>query len=91
MIIQDTIPALVTSIQDCVGAASWKTRLATLDFLQTVIFNNFMLFCSNNVSGSGELRSDVINMVTRCLNDVQIEVRVKAAQVRETFSSLLLY
>ena len=57
-------------------------RVWCLDFLQAVIFNNFMLFCSSNVARGSSLRSCVISMVMKCLDDDQIEVRVKAAQVK---------
>ena len=81
-----TIQDLSHSIRDSLEAGSWRTRLATLDFLQTVIFNNFMLICSINICSS--VRDEVIKMVMKCLNDVQIEVRVKAAQVGESFLNI---
>ena len=77
-----TVPSLVAAMETSLAAASWKTRVSCLDFLQAVIFNNFMLFCSSNVARGSSLRSCVISMVMKCLDDDQIEVRVKAAQVK---------
>ena len=65
---------------------SWKTRLACLEFLQALVFNNLMLFSvrqeehKEKVDGD-KLRMRVIKTVMECLHDGQIEVRVKAAQV----------
>ena len=65
---------------------SWKTRLACLEFLQALVFNNLMLFSirqeehKEKVDGD-KLRMRVIQTVMECLHDGQIEVRVKAAQV----------
>ena len=43
-------PSLLSPLVSCIkstsGATSWKTRSSNLDFLQTAIFNNFMLFCN---------------------------------------------
>ena len=65
---------------------SWKTRLACLEFLQALVFNNLMLFSvrqeENGEKVDGDkLRTRVIQTVMDCLHDTQIEVRVKAAQV----------
>ena len=77
-----TVPSLVAAMEASLAAASWKTRVSCLDLLHAVIFNNFMLFCSTNVAGGSGLRSCVISLVMKCLDDVQIEVRVKSAQVK---------
>jgi len=61
-------------------AVSWKTRVSTLDFLQAVIFNNFMLLCSDELKHD-KLRKEIVQLVLDSLKDDQIEVRVKAAQV----------
>jgi len=67
-------------VKTTANASSWKTRVSTLDFLQAVIFNNFMLLCSNQLNHE-HLRQAVVKLVLNSLNDDQIEVRVKAAQV----------
>ena len=45
------------------------------------IFNNCIMSRSPNLVQSDRLRRDVICLVLECLKDVQVEVRVKAAQV----------
>ena len=71
---------------------SWKTRLACLEFLQALVFNNLMLFSvrqkeiGEKVDGD-KLRTRVIQTVMDCLHDTQIEVRVKAAQVSVVMNS----
>ena len=67
-------------VKSTANALSWKTRVSTLDFLQAVIFNNFMLLCSNQLDHE-TLRQEIAKLVLNSLNDDQIEVRVKAAQV----------
>jgi proteasome activator subunit 4 len=76
--------ALLVPMMDVVKssakAVSWKTRVSTLDFLQAMIFNNFMLLCSAQLNHD-ILRQEIAKLVLDSLNDDQIEVRVKAAQV----------
>jgi len=67
-------------VKSTANALSWKTRVSTLDFLQAVIFNNFMLLCSTQLEHE-KLREEIVELVLNSLNDDQIEVRVKAAQV----------
>jgi hypothetical protein len=71
---------LLSVLQGCAAADAWKTRLATLDFLQAFVFNNFMLICSPSLSHE-ELKADVLGLVMSGLTDQQVEVRVKASQV----------
>ena len=63
-------------LQRCITSSSYKTKLSTLEFLQTVVFTNFPSFVANN-----ELRSKVINMATSLLADSHITVRQKAAKI----------
>ena len=60
----------------CVTSTSYKTKLSILEFLQTVVFTNFISFVSNN-----ELRSRVISFTTDLLADSHITVRQKAAKI----------
>ena len=76
------IRIMIDILTKTLSSQSWKTRLSCLDFLQAVIFNNFIMFRSPNLTESDSLRRDVISVVLECLKDVQVEVRVKAAQVR---------
>jgi len=79
---KESIKVLVQEVEKTLSAASWKTRVSCLDFLQAMIFNNFILFCSSNVDTNvSDMRNSVIKMVLECLNDSHLEVRVKAAQV----------
>ena len=79
---KESIKVLVQEVSKTLSAASWKTRVSCLDFLQAMIFNNFILFCSSNVDTNvSDMRNSVIKMVLECLNDPHLEVRVKAAQV----------
>jgi len=72
----------VSCIKNTATANSWKTRASSLDFLQTAIFNNFMLFCSNDQDEMlNNLKEEVIDIIRNSLMDPQLEVRVKAAQV----------
>ena len=63
-------------LQRCVTSTSYKTKLSILEFLQTVVFTNFISFVSNN-----ELRSRVISFTTDLLADSHITVRQKAAKI----------
>ena len=63
-------------LQRCVTSTSYKTKLSILEFLQTVVFTNFISFVSNN-----ELRSKVISFTTELLTDSHITVRQKAAKI----------
>ena len=63
-------------LQRCVTSTSYKTKLSILEFLQTVVFTNFISFVSNN-----ELRSKVISLTTDLLTDAHITVRQKAAKI----------
>ena len=83
----ENIKTVTGIIKQTLSSQSWKTRLSSLDFLQAVIFNNFIMFLSPNLAESDWMRRDVIMLVLDCLKDLQVEVRVKAAQVREKFSA----
>ena len=78
----ENIKTVTGIITQTLTSQSWKTRLSSLDFLQAVIFNNFIIFRSPNVAQGDSMRKDVISLVLECLKDLQVEVRVKAAQVR---------
>ena len=73
------VPAINT-IEATSQFTCWRTRLASLDFLQAVIFNNFVLFCSPT-AGHQDLKEQTLRLVLQSLTDQQVEVRVKAAQV----------
>ena len=60
----------------CITSSSYKTKLSTLEFLQTVVFTNFPSFVSNN-----QLRTKIITMTTSLLSDSHITVRQKAAKI----------
>ena len=62
--------------QRCITSNSYKTKLSTLEFLQTAVFTNFSSFVANN-----ELRSGVIQLTTSLLSDSHITVRQKAAKI----------
>jgi len=74
------LPFLIEEVKSTSKAISWKTRVSTLDFLQATIFSNFMLLCSPELKLEGH-KNDIVELVLRSLNDDQVEVRVKAAQV----------
>jgi len=77
-----TLPIMLKVVrQSASSATSWRTRLSSLDFLQAVVFNNFMLLCSPSLPEHMRLRDEVLQLVVGALRDKQIEVRVKAAQV----------
>lgn len=82
------IRIMIDILTQTLTSQSWKTRLSCLDFLQAVIFNNFIMFRSPNLAESNAMRRDVIFVVLECLKDVQVEVRVKAAQVRYSHITL---
>lgn len=63
-------------LQRCITSSSYKTKLSTLEFLQTVVFTNFPSFVGNN-----EHRSKIINLTTSLLADSHIIVRQKAAKI----------
>ena len=71
-----SLPGLVTMLQQVAASPSWRTRVSSLEFLETLLFSSFMV-----LSSSSQLRHSLINMVMGALNDAQIEVRVKAGQV----------
>ena len=72
-------PALAT-IETTSQLTCWRTRLAPLDFLQAIVFNNFVLLCSPTAVHK-DLKEQIVSLVLRSLTDDQVEVRVKAAQV----------
>ena len=74
-------PLLSTLAGSCLTATSWRARVASLDFLQAFIFNNFIPLVH---TGKGSLQTQVLELVTLGLADSQLEVRVKAAQVMQT-------
>ena len=84
------IRIMIEILTKTLASQSWKTRLSCLDFLQAVIFNNFIMFRSPNLADSDTMRRDVISVVLECLKDVQVEVRVKAAQVSSDIDSDIL-
>lgn len=75
------------TLEDCMGAAlnkieyvsvltSWSARLAVIDVLQVLVFNNMPIVLSRD-----EWVQQVQAIVLRLLEDTVLEVRVKAAQV----------
>lgn len=75
------------TLHDCMGGAlqkidevsmmsSWSARLAVIDVLQVLVFNNMPIVLSRN-----EWVNQVQAIVLRLLEDPVLEVRVKAAQV----------
>merc|ERR1712126_162958 len=76
------VPQLVKTLKSSIETDSWRTKLSTLDFLQAVVFNNFLYVC---VCGL-DVRETIVHIVNLGLEDDQIEVRVKASQV---FSGLV--
>lgn len=75
------------TLEDCMGAAlnkieevsllsSWSARLAVIDVLQVLVFNNMPIVLSRE-----EWVQQVQSIVLRLLEDSVLEVRVKAAQV----------
>lgn len=63
-------------IEEISFSKSWNARLAVVDFLQVLVFHNMAIASSKN-----EWRKLVQNLVLRLLEDTNIEVREKAAQV----------
>lgn len=75
------------TLSDCMGRAlqkigevslmtSWSARLAVIDLLQVLVFNNMSIVLSKE-----EWVADVQVIVLRLLEDSVLEVREKAAQV----------
>lgn len=75
------------TLEDCMGAAlnkieevsllsSWSARLAVIDVLQVLVFNNMPIVLNRE-----EWVQKVQSIVLRLLEDSVLEVRVKAAQV----------
>lgn len=75
------------TLEDCMGDAldkieevslisSWSARLAVIDVLQVLVFNNMPI-----VSSREQWVQQVQSIVLRLLEDSVLEVRVKAAQV----------
>lgn len=75
------------TLQDCMGYAlqkiddvsllsSWSARLAVIDVLQVLVFNNMPIVLSRD-----DWVQQVQTIVLRLLEDAVLEVRVKAAQV----------
>ena len=64
-------------LQNILLSASWRTKLSTLDFLQAVVFNNFI----NILNSSDRTKEIVLDIVNLGLVDEQLEVRVKTSQV----------
>lgn len=75
------------TLEDCMGPAlikieevsllsSWSARLAVIDVLQVLVFNNMPIVLSRE-----EWVKQVQSIVLRLLEDSVLEVRVKAAQV----------
>lgn len=56
--------------------SSWSARLAVIDLLQVLVFNNMSIVLSRD-----EWVSEVQIIVLRLLEDSVLEVREKAAQV----------
>lgn len=57
--------------------ASWSARLAVIDLLQVLVFNNMSIVLSRD-----EWVAEVQVIVLRLLEDSVLEVREKAAQVK---------
>lgn len=63
--------------------SSWSARLAVIDLLQVLVFNNMSIVLSRD-----EWVAEVQVIVLRLLEDSVLEVREKAAQVKLTFFKL---
>lgn len=63
-------------IDDVSLCTSWSARLAVIDFLQIIIFNNMPIVLSRD-----EWVHKVQTIVLRLLGDPVLEVRIKSAQV----------
>lgn len=82
------------TLSDCMGVAlqkisevslmsSWSARLAVIDLLQVLVFNNMSIVLSRD-----EWVAEVQLIVLRLLEDSVLEVREKAAQVSKKIYSL---
>ena len=69
---------LCSILQQTINSDSWRTKLSTLDFLQAVIFNNFIQIWNKGP----ETKNIVLDVVGTGLIDDQLEVRVKSSQVQ---------
>lgn len=74
--LEDCMDAALDKIDGVSLLSSWSARLAVIDVLQVLVFNNMPI-----VSSREEWVQRVQAIVLRLLEDTVLEVRVKAAQV----------
>lgn len=74
--LQDCMSAALSKIEEVSMMSSWSARLAVIDVLQVLVFNNMPIVLSRE-----EWVQKVQSIVLRLLEDSVLEVRVKAAQV----------
>lgn len=72
----DCMDASLNKIDEVSMLSSWSARLAVIDVLQVLVFNNMPIVLSRD-----EWVQKVQSIVLRLLGDAILEVRVKAAQV----------
>lgn len=72
----DCMPTALNQIDQVSMMSSWSARLAVIDVLQVLVFNNMMI-----VLNQDEWVQQVQTIVLRLLEDVSLEVREKAAEV----------
>lgn len=73
---EDCMDAALNKIEEVSMMSSWSARLALIDVLQVLVFNNMPIVLSRE-----EWVQKVQSIVLRLLEDSVLEVRVKAAQV----------
>lgn len=74
--LEDCMAAALNKIDEVSVLTSWSARLAVIDVLQVLVFNNMPIVLSRD-----EWVQKVQTIVLRLLEDTVLEVRVKAAQV----------
>lgn len=74
--LEDCMAAALGKIEEVSLLSSWSARLAVIDVLQVLVFNNMPTVLSNE-----QWVQQVQSIVLRLLEDSVLEVRVKAAQV----------
>lgn len=74
--LEDCMAAALNKIDEVSVLTSWSARLAVIDVLQVLVFNNMPIVLSRD-----EWVQQVQTIVLRLLEDTVLEVRVKAAQV----------
>lgn len=72
----DVMPRALERIDDVAQTSSWSARVAVLDMMQVLVFNNMPIVLSQPLSVQR-----VQTIVLRLMEDEVLEVRSKAAQV----------